>query len=71
MPAVEECVRRIRQRTVASNSLSQSSHVHDQPWSDKNLAHVCCSADLVQPFEGIALFSRKKEKGVSRNYKFC
>lgn len=66
MPGVEECVRQIRQ-TAASNSLSQASCVHVQPQSDKNLAPVCCSAVLEQPFERTALFSRK-EKGVSRNY---
>lgn len=53
---------------AASNSLSQASHVRVQPRSDKNLARVCCSEVLEQPCEGTALFSRKKEKEVSRNY---
>lgn len=32
---------------------------------------MCCTEVLEQPFEGTALFSRKKEKGVSWNYKLC
>lgn len=59
---------------AASISLSQASHVHSkwrriQPQSNKNLAQVCCNEE--QPFEGTALFSRKKEKEVSRNCKLC
>lgn len=70
MLGVEECVRQIRQRLLAL-TVCHRHLVRVQPRSDKNLAHARCSEVLEQPFEGTALFSRKKEKRVSWNYKLC
>lgn len=70
MLGIEECVRQIRQRLLPLTACNRHL-MRVQPRSDKNLAHVCCSEVLEQPFEETALLSRKKEKGVSWNYKLC
>lgn len=48
---------------AASNSLSQAFHVHVQPWSNKNLAHVYCSEVLEQPWDS-SVFKKEGKMGL-------
>lgn len=70
MPGVEVCVRQIMQILLPLTAC----HRHLMCMFSLGATRiwlVCCSEVLEQACEGTALFSRKKEKGVSRNYNLC